>query len=173
MIKRKMFVAALLAFLAGVGSAAAQGQIWNDPPAYCRYVGTINHPDSHYAGDHVPDWMMAAFFTPREIAALRDGRQPFYGIVWRCVQGEVLACRNAQTPSCMKAGSDRRPSEPMRDFCKDGQHDGQPIPRAVTGTARMLAYDWVCRGREPAIARETPLDGQGFVAADWKRVALR
>jgi hypothetical protein len=170
---RKMIVAILLAVLTGGGSAMAQGQIWEDPPAYCRVYPTIDHPDSHYAGNLVPEWMMAAFFKPQEIAAFRDGKKPFYGINWRCVQGEVFACANAQTPTCMKAGTNRTPSEAMRDFCKDGQHDGQPVPRVVTGTARMLAYDWVCRGREPAIAKETPLDPQGFVAADWKRVAPR
>ncbi len=169
-MRAKIIIAAALAALVGATSAAAQGQIYGDPPAYCRVYGTIDAPDSHYTGP-IPDWMMATYFSSQEIAAFRDGRQPFYGIAWRCVDGAVLVCRNAQTPSCMRAGTDRTPSPAMREFCKDPQNSAAAvIPRVVTGTARMLAYDWVCRGTEPAIAKQTPLDAQGFVAADWKRV---
>ena len=168
----KIIVTAALAALLGATAAAAQGQSFNDPAAYCRAVGTIEVPDARYDGRQLPDWMLAAFFSRREISAFRDGSQPFYGIEWRCVDGQVLACRNAQTPSCMRAGTDRTPSPAMREFCQNPQNGAAVIPRVVTGTARMLAYDWVCRGTEPTIAKTTPLDAQGFVAADWKRVAL-
>ncbi|MFI5001653.1 MAG: hypothetical protein ACHQK9_17375 [Reyranellales bacterium] len=168
----KIIVVALLALLAAAPPAGAQGQIYGDPPAYCRVFGTIDVPDSHYTGP-IPDSMLAVYFSPQEIAAFRDSRQPFYGIAWRCVQGEVLVCRNAQTPSCMRAGTDRKPSPAMREFCQDPQHSASVIPRVVTGTARMLAYDWVCRGTEPTIAKETPLDARGFVAADWKHFTAK
>ncbi len=169
----RIIIVATLAALVGATSAVAQAQQFTDPSAYCRAVGTINEPDARFSGG-VPDGMLASYFSPREITAFRDGTQPFYGIAWRCVDGEVLVCRNAQTPSCMRAGTDRTPSPAMREFCRDPQNSASAvIPRVVTGTARMLAYDWVCRGAEPAIAKEAPLDAQGFVAADWKRVAPR
>jgi hypothetical protein len=167
MIVASMFTG--LAILAGGTGVSAQAPSFTDPQAYCRAAGTIDGPDRRYTGA-VPDWIRAAFLSPDQIAAIKAGRQPDYGISWRCVGGEVLACQNAQSPSCLKANTDRTPTAAMRDFCRDAKGTPPVIPRVVTGTERMLAYDWVCRGKEPAIARETPLDAQGFVAADWKRV---
>jgi len=159
-----------LAILSGGTGIFAQTPSFTDPQAYCRAVGTIDAPDRRFTGAGVPDWIRAAFFTPEQIAAINAGRQPDYGVAWRCVGGEVLACQNAQTPSCMKPDNDRTPTSAMREFCS--RDSSSPvIPRVVTGTARMLAYDWVCRGPEPSIAKETPLDAQGFVAADWQRVS--
>lgn len=164
------FVAGLI-FASVAVPAVAQAPQFTDPAAYCRAVGTIDAPDSRYGGRELADWMLAAYFSPQDIADFRDGRRPFYGVAWRCVQGDVLICQNAQTPSCMKPDTVRTPSPEMREFCRTAQGSPPVIPRVVTGTARMLAYDWICRGQEPAIAKETPLDAQGFVAADWKRVA--
>ncbi len=145
-MRSTFMIATCLAVFAGGTAALAQAPSLADPQAYCRAVGTIDAPDSRFTGASVPDWIRAAFFTPDQVAAIKAGRQPDYGIAWRCVGGEVLACQNAQTPSCMKPDTDRMPTPGMR------------------------AYDWVCRGPEPTIAKETPLDAQGFVAADWKRV---
>jgi hypothetical protein len=171
-MRGKIISFALLAVLTGgVPAAAQQGQPFTDPAAYCRAVGTIDAPDARYAGTNVPDWLLKAYFTPQDIAAARkQGRLPAYGVSWRCVKGDVLVCQNAQTPSCLKPNIDRTPTAAMRTFCEDGQGSSPVIPRVVTGTERMLAYDWVCRGKVPAIAKETPLDAQGFVAADWKHV---
>jgi len=170
---RGKIIIAMLGLLPIGGPALAQGGQFTDPSAYCQAVGTISAPDTRYGGVGVPDWIRAAFLTPQEIAAQKEGRQPDYGIAWRCVQGSVLACQNAQTPSCMKPDTSRTPSAAMLQFCKDAQHSASVVPRVVTGTARMLAYDWVCRGPVPTIAKETPLDAQGFVAADWKRVKAK
>ncbi|MDP1750907.1 MAG: hypothetical protein Q8L22_15750 [Reyranella sp.] len=164
------FVAAL-ALPWATAPVAAQTSQPIDPAAFCRTVGTDDAPAPAAGLRDLPDWMMAAYFTPRDIADFRSGRRPFYGIDWRCVQGDVLICQNAQTPSCMKPDTVRTPSPEMEEFCRTAQGSPPVIPRVVTGTARMLAYDWICRGQEPAIAKETPLDAQGFVAADWKRVA--
>ena len=164
-----MFIVCL-AILGDGRGVFAQTPSFTDPQAYCRAVGTIDAPDQRFTGTGVPDWIRAAFFTPEQIAAIKAGRQPDYGVAWRCLGGEVLACQNAQTPSCMKPDTDRTPTPAMRDFCRRDVN-APVIPRVVTGTARMLAYDWVCRGPEPAIAKETPLDAQGFVAADWQRVS--
>ena len=169
-MRSTFMIATCLAVFAGGTAALAQAPSLADPQAYCRAVGTIDAPDSRFTGASVPDWIRAAFFTPDQVAAIKAGRQPDYGIAWRCVGGEVLACQNAQTPSCMKPDTDRTPTPAMRGFCRDDQGSSPVIPRVVTGTERMLAYDWVCRGPEPTIAKETPLDAQGFVAADWKRV---
>jgi hypothetical protein len=171
-MRSAFMIVACLAILSGGTGVFAQTPSFTDPQAYCRAVGTIDGPDRQFTGTGVPDWIRAAFFTQEQIAAIKAGRQPDYGIAWRCVQGEVLACQNTQTPSCMKPDTDRIPTSAMRDFCR--QDSSSPvIPRVVTGTARMLAYDWVCREPEPAIAKETPLDAQGFVAADWKRVSAK
>ena len=160
----------LVLMSAFLGSAAAQTHSFTDPQAYCRAVGTIDDPDARYTGRDVPDWIRAAFYTPGQIADIKAGRQPDYGVAWRCVGGEVLGCQNAQTPSCMKPDTGRTPTPAMSEFCRRDP-GASVIPRVVTGTARMLAYEWICRGAEPSIAKATPLDAQGFVAADWKRVA--
>ena len=34
----RMFAVALLALLSGIAAQRLWFQIWNDPPAYCRYV---------------------------------------------------------------------------------------------------------------------------------------
>lgn len=169
----RILIACGLVLPAAVAATGVRAQSFSDPQAYCRSVGTIDAPDARYTGPGVPDWIRSAFQTPEQIAAIKAGREPDFGISWRCAGGAVLACQNAQSPSCLKADIDRMPTAAMRDFCRDGQGRASVIPRVVTGTARMLAYDWVCRGPDPAIARETPLDAQGFVAADWKRLEQR
>src|SRR5258708_7920584 len=110
---RGKIIIAMLGLLPIGGPALAQGGQFTDPSAYCQAVGTISAPDTRYGGVGVPDWIRAAFLTPREIAAQKEGRQPDYGIAWRCVQGGVLACQNAQTPSCMKPDTSRTPSAAM------------------------------------------------------------
>jgi hypothetical protein len=156
-----MIVAGFAALAAGTG-ALAQTPSLTDPKAYCRAAGTI---DGHhqFTGDEIPEWMVAPFVNPQYPRAI-------YGISWRCVGGNVLVCQNAQSPSCLKADTDRTPTAAMSEFCRRNSNS-QVIPRVVTGTERMLAYNWICRGPQPAIARETRLDAQGFVAADWKHVS--
>ncbi|TAJ40366.1 MAG: hypothetical protein EPO55_09380 [Reyranella sp.] len=155
-------VAGFVALTTGTG-AGAQTPTVTDPQAYCRTAGTVDMPDRQFTPDKTPEWMVAPFVNPQYPRAI-------YGISWRCVSGNVLVCQNAQSPSCLKANTDRTPTPGMRDFCRSNSNS-PVIPRVVMGTERMLAYDWICRGSEPAIAKETRLDAQGFVAADWKRVS--
>ena len=157
-----MISAGLAILTVGTGTLAQTPSL-TDPQAYCRAAGTIDGPDQQFTGDKIPDWMVAPFVNPRYPRAI-------YGISWRCVSGTVLVCQNAQSPSCLKADTDRTPSAAMSDFCRSNINS-QVIPRVVTGTERMLAYNWICRGPTPAIAKEARLDAQGFVAADWKRVS--
>jgi hypothetical protein len=158
-----LIIVACLAAFAGRTEAWAQTPTFTDPQAYCAAVRTIDEPDSRFTGDKVPDWMMAPFVNPQYPRAI-------YGISWRCVGGHVLVCQNAQSPSCLKANTDRTPSAAMNEFCRDNANS-QVIPRVVTGTERMLAFNWICRGTEPAIAKDIRLDGRGFVIADWRHVS--
>lgn len=156
-----MILAGFVALAVGTG-ALAQTPSPSDPQAYCSAAGTVDMPDQQFTPDKTPAWMVAPFVNPQYPRAI-------YGISWRCVNGAVLVCQNAQSPSCLKANTDRTPTPAMSDFCRSNSN-AQVIPRVVTGTERMLAYDWICRGTEPAIAKETRLDAQGFVVTDWKRV---
>ena len=158
-----LMIFAGFAALTAAADAGAQTPTVPDPQAYCRTSGTVDMPDQQFPPDKTPEWMMAPFVNPQYPRAI-------YGISWRCVGGYVLVCQNAQSPSCLKANTDRTPSAAMGDFCRSNANS-QVIPRVVTGTERMLAYSWICRGIEPAIAKEARLDAQGFVAADWKRVS--
>ena len=161
-MRSAFMIVVCLAILGGGMGAFAQPASFTDPQAYCRAVGTIDAPDQRFTGTSVPDWMVAPFVNPQYPRAL-------YGISWRCMSGSVLVCQNAQSPSCLKANIDQTPSAAMSEFCR-GNVNAQVIPRVVTGTERMLAYNWICRGTEPAIAKATRLDARGFVAADWKAV---
>ena len=162
-MRSAFMIAACLAILIGGTGVFAQTPSFTDPQAYCRAVGTIDEPDQRFTGTSLPAWMTAPFVNPQYPRAL-------YGISWRCMTGSVLVCQNAQSPSCLKANTDQTPSAAMREFCGSNANS-QAIPRVVTGTERMLAYNWVCRGIEPAIAKATRLDARGFVAADWKVVS--
>ncbi len=110
-MRSAFMIAACLAILGGGTGVFAQTPSFTDPQAYCRDVGTIDGPDQRFAGDKIPDWMVAPFVNPQYPRAL-------YGISWRCMTGSVLVCQNAQSPSCLKANTDQTPSPAMSEFCR-------------------------------------------------------
>jgi hypothetical protein len=46
-------------------ASAETAAAFNDPVSYCKTVGAIDTPDAKYKGPAVPDWMVAALYTPQ------------------------------------------------------------------------------------------------------------
>lgn len=120
----------------------------------------------------VPDWMTADVYTPEEIKAQKSsGVDPARSIVWRCAAGSVLVCVQANSPRCGKANTSKAPTQAMRDFCA-GTPNAEVIPLVVIGHENPMIYEWVCRGKQPAIKRQVfKLDAQGFPADLWQLVS--
>ena len=97
--------------------------------------------------------------TPTEVE--RNG-------VVRCADGVLLACLVGANLNCGKAdaGTVNRGGE---TWCR--QHAGAPfVPEFATGHDTI--YAWRCDGTRATIARTAlHADRQGFVAANWKRMA--
>jgi hypothetical protein len=154
---RKLAYALPFAWVALLGLAPAQAETPAapaDPAAYCKAVGTIDAPDATYKGPAVPDWMVAAVYTPAEIKAQKsDGMDPRKAIVWRCAGGAVLTCVQGNNPHCGKASTSKTPAKAMRDFCA-ATPNAEVIPLSVIGHEDPMIFEWACHGKEPAITRQ-------------------
>jgi hypothetical protein len=171
-------IASLLTGLALLGCAGASAHAadapasFNDPVPYCQAVGAIDAPDAKYKGPAVPDWTVAALYSPDEIKAQKSsGVDPKRAILWRCMQGKVLACVQGNSPICGKANQDKTPTKAMREFCA-GQPNAEVIPLVVIGHENPMIYDWRCKGKDPATTRQIfEVDAQGYPSDLWKEIA--
>jgi hypothetical protein len=163
---------ACLALVAPPAQAADTPATFTDPVPYCQAVGAIDAPDARYNGPAVPDWMIAALYTKQEIAAQKDGGvDPRRSIVWRCMNGAVFGCVQANSPICGKANQDKIPTKAMGDFCA-GQPNAEIIPLSVIGHENPMIYDWTCKGKEPTVTRQIfKVDAQGFPSELWDKIA--
>jgi len=108
MMKVSIVIFAFLTVALGLALEAADAAdttgAFNDPMSYCKAVGAIDAPDAKYKGPAVPDWMVAALYTPQEIKAQKSsGVDPKRAVVWRCMSGGVWACVQGNSPICGKA----------------------------------------------------------------------
>ena len=135
-----------------------------DPASYCQAAGNVDLPDARYTGPAVPDWMVAALYSTEELKAQKASKvDPARAVVWRCMQGN--------SPICGKANQEMRPSKAMGEFCAD-QPGAEVIPLSVIGHENPMIYDWSCKGKKPAIARQIfTVDARGFPAELWKEIA--
>ena len=135
-------------------------QTYTNPVDYCKAVGTIDKPDSHYTGPKLPTWM-----------AHELNLKPSQGkmMEWRCANGAVLACLyGANIPCDSKANTSQKPTQPIADYCK--QNPGSTfVPMVVTG--HETSVSWACHGTQPIVINTAPTDAQGYVKAYWKPVA--
>ena len=167
-----------------VGSVTLMGLGWSplpaqaadapftDPASYCKAAGDIDAPDARYTGPAVPDWMVPALYSKDEIKAQKKAKvDPARAIVWRCMQGKVWGCVQGNSPICGKANQEMKPSKSMREFCT-GQPNAEVIPLSVIGHENPMIYDWTCKGKKPAIARQIfTVDARGFPVELWKEIA--
>jgi len=145
---------------------------FTDAVAYCRGVGNVDAPDARYSGLAVPDWMVAALYSKDELKAQKSAKvDPARAVVWRCMQGKVWACVQGNSPICGKANQEMKPTAAMREFCS-GQPNADVIPLSVIGHENPMIYDWSCKGKKPAIARQIfTVDARGFPVELWKEIA--
>jgi hypothetical protein len=143
-----------------------------EPGPYCQTVGNIDAPDARYTGPKVPDWMIAALYSNDEIKAQKKSKvDPARAVVWRCMGGKVWGCVQGNAPICGKANQEMKPTAAMREFCS-GQPNAEVIPLVVIGHENPMIYDWTCKGKKPAIARQIfTVDAQGFPVELWKEIA--
>jgi hypothetical protein len=150
-------------------SRASQGQ-FSDPFAYCAAVGTVDAPDTRYAGPEVPEAIVLglrqALDTPD------DAPMDWFvaGTVWRCMDGGVWACFiGANLPCTAKADTSRTPTPGMVDFCQENPNSDF-IPAAATG--RETVYEWRCTDGDPEIVKElVEPDAQGFMSNIWYEIS--
>jgi hypothetical protein len=152
-------------------ASAETAAAFNDPVSYCKTVGAIDTPDAKYKGPAVPDWMVAALYTPQEIKAQKSsGIDPKRAVVWRCMGVVVWACVQGNSPICGKANQSKIPTSAMREFCA-GQPNAEVIPLSVIGHENPMIYDWACKGKEPAAACQIlKVDARGYPSELWKKI---
>lgn len=164
--------AALASVLLGVISAHAADKPFTDAAAFCQAAGNADAPDARYTGPAVPDWMVTALYSKDEIKAQKASKvDPARAVVWRCMGGKVWGCVQGNSPICGKANQEMAPTKAMRAFC-GSQPNAEVIPLSVIGHENPMIYDWSCKGKKPAIARQIfTVDARGFPAELWKEIA--
>ncbi|MGH8427244.1 MAG: hypothetical protein ACRES7_04585 [Gammaproteobacteria bacterium] len=150
----------------GSGRIATTGG-YSNPFAYCRAVGTIDHPDGRYIGSEPPPAVIEGLEHAFRVSANAAHAQAFSrGTFWRCMGGAVYACNvGANLPCESRANSDRIPTSGEHQYCNEN-HDALFIPMYVTGHDTI--YDWRCRGALP-VADKTlgRIDERGYIAGIW------
>jgi hypothetical protein len=162
----------LAAELLLLAPAHAADTSFADAAPYCQAIGNADAPNASYTGPKVPDWMVAALYSKDELKAQKKAKlDPARAVVWRCMGGRVFACVQGNRPICGKANQEMKPSAAVRDFCT-GQPNADVIPLSVIGHENPMIYDWTCKGKKPAIARQIfTVDARGFPAELWKEIA--
>jgi hypothetical protein len=169
-MRAAILIVGLLAALAAPVHAADKP--FTDAASYCQATGNADAPDARYAGPAVPDWMVPALYSKDEIKAQKKAKvDPARAIVWRCMGGKIWACVQGNSPICGMANQEMAPTKAMREFCA-GQPNAEVIPLSVIGHDHPMIYDWSCRGKKPAIARQIfTVDARGYPAELWKEIA--
>ena len=142
------------------GPSMLVAQTYHSPVAYCRAVGTIDKPDSRYAGPKLPPWM-----------AKQLGLQPDQGSMmeWRCADKAVLACvYGANIPCDSKANTSQKPTAAVADYCRQNPNSDF-VPMVVTGHDTSIS--WGCHGSTPVVTHSSAVDAQGYSKAYWKAVS--
>jgi len=131
---------------------------------YCAAVGTIDRPDSRFAGPYPTRGAAAAFSI--DPAAIRDG-----AFAWRCMGGAVFACAQLNSPICGKADTAATPTPAMTAYCR-ANPTSEVIPLVVMGHEHPSAYDWTCReGRAIPGRRLFTPDPRGYPPDLWRKLS--
>jgi hypothetical protein len=82
-----------------------------------------------------------------------------------------LGLRAGEQPDLRQGDPGDGADQAMREFCV-GQPNAEVIPLSVIGHENPMIYDWSCKGKKPAIARQIfTVDARGFPAELWKEIA--
>ncbi len=140
---------------------------FTDPFAYCAAVGTLDKPDSRYAGTPVPDAVINGF---KKAAGLEASTEPMdmmrKSTIWRCMGGKVYACNfGANLPCDSKANTDKTPTQAMGEYCT-ANPNSDFIPMSVTG--HDTVYSWHCVNNTAGVLDQTSqVDAAGYIQQIW------
>jgi hypothetical protein len=135
-------------------------QTYHNPVAYCRAVGTIDKPDSRYAGPKLPAWMAKQLNLQPDQGSLME---------WRCAGKAVLACvYGANIPCDSKAKTSEKPTSAVVDYCRQNPNSDF-VPMVVTGHDTSIS--WACHGSTPVVISSGAVDAEGYSKAYWKTVS--
>ncbi len=166
---RSLLLLAVLAFASCWGANAARAQqTWADPVPYCRAIGTIDAPDARYTGPKLPHWIVQAL--RRAVQAPPSAPSfLFHHTVWRCLEGQVMACTTgANIPCDQKADASRMPSRGAARYCAHSK-TADVVPAYAAG--RATVFEWRCAAGEPVAARQIlSVDAAGYPSAFWHAV---
>lgn len=143
-------------------------ETFDDPFVYCETVGTIDGPDDRYVGAQPPGEVVDGLVEQGVVSA-NTPREFQKHVVWRCLDGDVLACHfGANLPCLEKADVTRTPSTAMTEFCASNP-SSDAIPAAVTG--RATVYAWKCEDGAAVPSQQiVQVDAAGFLADFWHRL---
>ena len=161
-------LALVLGVVAFAACSGAGPEELPEPWATCREVGDRDEPAPLPSS---PDGSPALLASVRQAFELADDTPDEVvtaWTLWRCADGETLACVvGANLPCGEQADASRTPSDPMREYCR-GASDGD-IPAVVTG--RTTVFTWRCLAGEPEAGEAwSEPDSRGFHRALWRRI---
>ena len=132
---------------AGLCRAGGNGEVMHKIPA--RLTAAVN-----------------ATFNTRMTSA-----QVVASTVYRCIGPQTVVCAVGANLNCGKADQSRAPGPGIVSWCRS-HPDADFVPLFASGHATV--YDWSCRGGIGQVGRQLrTVDGQGFVAENWKPLGDR
>lgn len=162
---RKLVLAAAVALLVCDPAFAAEPKPYTDPFAYCAAVKDVDAPDARWTGHKLPEAITQGEVSLGLVSA--DAPPDILGnAVWRCMGGKVYLCSfGANLPCDEKAGTSKKPTPGMNDFCKTTPASDM-IPAYITGHATV--YDWSCKDGAPVPGKQlVKPDARGFLSNIW------
>jgi hypothetical protein len=140
-----------------------------EPWAYCRAEGTVDAPDPARLDPEASAALLGRVREAFDVSELVSEDLMAAWTIWRCMDGQVWACAvGANLPCSERADTERSPSEPIEQFCRD-QPNAESVPAVVTG--RATVYSWRCvDGRGEAVSQWTTPDARGFHSEIWQQI---
>ena len=130
------------------------------PAALCRRIGTDDTLRP------IPESLVPA--VNAVFGTTMPARTAIDTTVFRCANGDVLACTTGANLPCGAANTSRTPTEGAIDWCR-AQPDAAFIPAVATGHDTIFA--WRCQRGAPHIVRAIAIvDARGFIARYWREL---
>lgn len=113
------------------------GGTHSDPVSYCRAYSTVDQPGSRYTGPKAPTWMFRALKLDQEVYPDDSAR-----LVWRCMNGRVLACYVYNDPeTCVKPMPRGQYTVDARGYISDSYDDITDFRQPVRTASRASGRD--------------------------------
>lgn len=142
-------------------------QTFTDPFVYCSAVGTVDVPDSRYAGEKIPERLIEGYLMAAGIPENPEYSEDYKTMtIWRCMGGKVMVCNfGANLPCEAKANTSKEPTQEMADYCK-ANSEIDFIPMYLTGHETI--YSWRCSQGAPVVLDQIAhVDAAGYLQEIW------